>query len=68
MKILISKPRKDNRFPVRYYFEGSENMFGGRDVPKIFNKLKTLEQIKENIKPYTEVINESGLDDNIFRP
>jgi len=68
MKITIKKPRKDGKFPVVFYFEGSGNMFGGRDAPRIFNKLKTLEQIKEIIKPYTEVTNQSGLNDSIFRP
>lgn len=58
--VRIMPIRKDGKHPVTYYYPGGPNMFGGRDFGKSFNKLHTADQIRENIRPYYTVDDESN--------
>jgi len=57
--ITIGQMRKDRKFPVRVAFEGAPNMFGGRDFPKVFNKLYTHERLQNAIGADDTVVNNS---------
>ena len=57
--ITIGQMRKDRKFPVRVAFEGAPNMFGGRDFPKVFNKLYTVERLQNVIDEHDTVVNNS---------
>ena len=68
-KITINKPRKDGKFKVTYWYQGAENMFGGREWPSVYNKLHTAERISEHSLYADDVlINNSGLPDTHFFP
>ena len=63
-KLTIERPRKDGKFPVKTWYQGASNMFGGFDYPRTYSKLKTLEKLREmGFQLYTgdEFTNNSGL-------
>ncbi len=68
--ITIKPARKDNKFPVRISYQGAKNMFGGRDYPRTYNKLYTLERIQSIFSGYSQypgtLVNNSGLPDTVF--
>lgn len=66
-KITVGKQRKDGKFPVTYWYQGSENMFGGRDHPSVFNKIHSLDKIVDH-KLYDGdmFVNMSGLPNEYF--
>lgn len=49
MKIEISQPRRDGKYPVTLTFMGGPNMFGGFYPAKVYRKLFTLEKVKETV-------------------
>jgi hypothetical protein len=49
MKIEISNPRSDGKYPVTLIFEGAPNMFGGCYPAKIYRKLYSLEKARETV-------------------
>ena len=67
-KITIGRQRKDGKFPVTYWYQGSENMFGGREWPTVFNKLHSLSTIVDH-KLYDEddvLVNNSDMSDQFW--
>lgn len=69
VKITINKQRRDGKFPVKYIYQGAENMFGGRYAPAVFNKLYTAEKIgTHKLYPEDSVVNNSGLPLTTFWP
>jgi len=49
MKIEISQPRRDGKYPVTLIFSGAPNMFGGFEHGKTYRKLYSLEKVKETV-------------------
>ena len=66
-RITIGKKRKDNKFPVTYWYEGAPNAFGGRYAPTVYRKLHTVKQINSHhLFEGDELINDSGMPDDHF--
>ncbi len=66
-KITIGRQRKDGKFYVTYWYEGAENMFGGREYPSVFKKIHTLDKIVDHYMSEEDIfVNLSGLPDNYF--
>ena len=66
-KITVGKQRKDGKFPVTYWYQGSENMFGGRDHPSVFRKIHSLDKIVGHNLYHGDIFeNHSGLPNNYF--
>ena len=49
MKIEISNPRRDGKYPVTLIFTGAPNMFGGFYPAKVYRKLYSIEKVKETV-------------------
>ena len=68
--ITINQARRDGKYPVRIAYQGAKNMFGGRDHPKVFNKLLTLEKVQDLFEGYNRypgiLVNRSGQPDELF--
>jgi hypothetical protein len=68
--ITIYQARKDGKYPIRIAYQGAKNMFGGRDHPRVFNKLYTLDKIQELFEGYKRypgtLVNRSGQPDDLF--
>ena len=43
--MIVGKKRKDGKYKVKTYFEGGQNMFGGRDHGQCYTGLKTPEKV-----------------------
>ncbi len=52
MTLQIGAPRRDGKYPVTLTFPGGPNMFGGYYPSKIYNKLYTLEKVKEAVEKH----------------
>ena len=66
-KITIGKQRKDGKFPVTYWYQGAENMFGGREYPSVFRKIHSLDKIVDHGLYHGDIfVNHSGLPNNYF--
>jgi len=57
--VTVGPLRRDGKHPVRYCYCGGPNAFGGYYPPKVFNKLQTADQIRERIKPWYDVVDNS---------
>jgi hypothetical protein len=65
--ITIGKVRKDGKFPVKYFYQGSPNMFGGREHGRTYSKLDTAQEIGKNtLYDGDTLTNNSGLPDSHF--
>jgi len=47
--IVIGNKRKDGKYKVKYTYDGGPNAFGGFYPGRSYTKIKTVEQIKEDI-------------------
>ena len=66
-KITIGKQRKDGKFPVTYWYQGSENMFGGREWPTVFNKIHSVDAIADHTLYEGDILEHtSGKPDGYF--
>ena len=52
MKIEISQPRRDGKYPVTLIFAGAPNMFGGFEHGKTYRKLYSLDKVKETVSKH----------------
>ena len=59
--MTIGKQRKDGKYPVRIFYRGEPNAFGGFYPGKVFNKLFTRDKI-EGYSLYSgdTLVNNSG--------
>jgi len=67
-KITIGRQRRDGKFPVTYWYQGDENMFGGRYPASVFNKIHSIEKIVDH-KLYGEddvLVNNSDMSDQFW--
>jgi len=67
-KITIGRQRRDGKFPVTYWYQGDENMFGGRYPASVFNKIHSIEKIVGH-KLYGEddvLVNNSDMSDQFW--
>ena len=46
-KVIVFTQRKDQKFKVRYIFEGGANGFGGNYPSTILNKIQTADTIED---------------------
>jgi hypothetical protein len=66
-RITIGRQRKDGKFPVTYWYQGDENMFGGREWPTVFNKINSVDAIADHTLYEGDILeNNSGKPDGYF--
>ena len=58
-RITINPVRRDGKHPVTLFYHGAPNMFGGRDFPRVYNKLLTAEQIRDYSPKIYDIVNQS---------